>query len=140
MKSLIKISKCSLITFSLIFIISCNNEKSTKLKLENQSTMKTIESKHITLINPFEVPTGKLKESIKYWELGRNFLKTQPGYISTKLHQSIKDDTRFQLINIAIWESSQAFKNATTKMHKKFGAPPVEGLKANPALYTVIRE
>ena len=139
MKSILKFSKCSLITFSLLFITSCNDGNNTKIKIENQSIMKTTEPKHIILINPFEVPKGTLEETIKYWESGRDFLKTQPGYVSTKLHQSIIDDARFQLINIAIWESPQEFKDATTKMHKKFGIP-VEGLKANPSLYTVIRE
>lgn len=64
----------------------------------------------------------------------------EPGYISTKLHRSIKNDARFQLVNVATWETPEAFMNASKKMASELGVSPVEGLKANPALYTVIRE
>ena len=102
--------------------------------------MEKTDSNQVTLINSFEVPTGQLKESIKYWEDCRDFLKVQPGYISTKLHQSIKEDARFLLVNVAIWESPKAFKEATKKMQKAIGTPPVVGLKPNASLYTVIRQ
>lgn len=97
-------------------------------------------NKQVILINPFEVPTGKLDASIQYWEACRDFLKQQPGYVSTKLHQSLKDDTTFQLVNIAVWESPEDFMKAATKMRKELGVPPVEGLKANPGLYKIVRE
>ncbi|MBV7440020.1 antibiotic biosynthesis monooxygenase [Weeksellaceae bacterium TAE3-ERU29] len=102
--------------------------------------MKTSENKQVTLINPFEVPAGKLDASIQYWEACRDFLKQQPGYVSTKLHQSLKDDATFQLVNIAVWESPEGFMKATTKMRKELGVPPVEGLKPHPSLYKMIRE
>jgi len=107
---------------------------------ENQTTMKTDAPNHIILINPFEVPQGKLEESIKYWEACRDFLKEQPGYVSTKLHKSIKDDAKFELINIAVWENPKVFSEATQKMIKELGVPPVEGLKPNPSLYEIVRE
>ncbi len=132
----VKISRLALIAFLLIGMISCNNEKKTK----NKSNMETSKSEHIILINPFEVPKGKLEESVIYWEACRDFLKKQPGYISTKLHQSIKDDAKFELINVAVWESPKAFTEASQKMAKELGVPPTEGLKANPSLYTVISE
>lgn len=102
--------------------------------------MKKPKPEYITLINSFEVPVGKLEASIKYWEACRDFLKKEHGYISTKLHQSVGDGARFQLVNIAIWETPQAFMDASKKMNKELNIPPTEGLKANPALYTIIRE
>jgi len=69
--------------------------------------------KVITLINPFEVPENMLEESIAFWEQARDFLQTQPGYISTDLHQSIIGDARFVLINVAKWESAEAFMAAS---------------------------
>lgn len=125
-----------LITFLLFSINSCNNLGSPKAK----SNLETADSDHIILINPFEVPQGKLEESITYWEACRDFLKKQPGYISTELHQSIKDNSRFQLINVAVWESTKAFTEASQKMAKELGVPPPEELKANPSLYTIIRK
>lgn len=102
--------------------------------------METINSEHVTLINSFEVPAGKLQASIAFWESCRDFLKNQPGYVSTKLHQSITSDAKFQLVNVAIWTSPQAFVNATQKMRHELKAPPVEGLKPNASLYHAIRE
>lgn len=92
----------------------------------------------VTLINVFEVPEGALEETIKMWTKGRNFLQTQPGYVSTALHQSIAPDAKFALINIAIWESAEMFKAASAAMHAKGAAPQIEGLSFTPGLYTVV--
>ena len=102
-------------------------------------------SNQVILINPFIVPEGKLEESIKYWESHRDFLKDQPGYISTKLHQTLQDqsflgEATYELINVAIWESQAAFNSAVQKMRTELGSASVEGLKGDPALYYVIRE
>lgn len=132
----IRISKIAFIAILLISITSCNDKKSSK----NNSNMENSKSEHITLINPFEVPQGKLDESVIYWEACRDFLKKEPGYISTKLHQSIKDGSKFMLINVAVWESPKAFTEASRKMAKELGVAPPEGLKANPSLYTEIRD
>ncbi|WP_298539954.1 antibiotic biosynthesis monooxygenase family protein [uncultured Aquimarina sp.] len=127
-----------LATKILIVLIatSCLNKEET----ENKSNMENNDLEYITLINPFEVPEGKLAESVTYWEACRDFLKNQPGYVSTKLHQSIKGDAKFMLINVAVWESPKAFTEASQKMAKELGVSPPEGLKANPSLYTVISE
>ena len=121
---------------AVITVTSCLNKEKT----ENRTNMDTNKIEHITLINPFEVPDGKLEESIVYWEACRDFLKKEPGYISTKLHQSIKGNTKFMLINVAVWESPKAFTEASQKMAKELGVAPPEGLRANPSLYTVISE
>lgn len=55
----------------------------------------------VTLISVFEVPAGKLDETVAMWERARDFLQTRPGYISTALHHSILPNARFQLVNIA---------------------------------------
>ena len=96
------------------------------------------EGDNITLINVFEVPEGKLEESIQYWKLSRDFLQTQPGYVSTALHQSIAPDAKYMLVNVAVWESAEAFKAASGNMMQNSGIAPVEGLKFTPGLYTVI--
>ena len=43
-------------------------------------------------------------------------MNNQPGYVSTNLHQSFQDDATYQLMNIAIWESQEAFYLAAKKM------------------------
>ena len=93
----------------------------------------------ITLINPFEVPEGKMEETVKMWEQARDFLKVQPGYISTALHQATSPNARFPLINVAKWASAEAFMTATKKMQAEAGLPKITGVVANPALFRVIR-
>ena len=97
----------------------------------------------VILINPFTVPAGKLEETIQFWEKARDFLAKEPGYVSTKLHQSLNPEATYQLINIAEWKNAEAFRNATQKMRMYFKAqkiPMVAGLRYDPALYRIIRE
>nr|WP_299487885.1 antibiotic biosynthesis monooxygenase family protein [uncultured Allomuricauda sp.] len=136
MYTTINILRSFFIAFLLINLSSCISEGKPK----NKSSMDVKNSEYIILINPFEVPSGKLEESVAYWEACRDFLKKQPGYISTKLHKSIKDDAKFELINVAVWESPKAFTEASRKMAKELEVLPTEGLKANPSLYTIISE
>ena len=93
----------------------------------------------VILINPFTVPEGKVEEAIVLWEAGRDFLAQQPGYRSTKLHQSLFADAPHQLINVAEWDSIEAFRAAITKMRGLPDFPLVEGVGSAPQLYRVIR-
>ncbi|MFW2367411.1 MAG: antibiotic biosynthesis monooxygenase family protein [Desulforhopalus sp.] len=107
------------------------------------ATASNAKAENVVLINPFTVPALKLEESIVFWEKARDFLKQEPGYVSTKLHQSLKPDATYQLVNVAEWESAEAFKSASQKMRDYFRSEKinmVEGLKNDPALYRVIRK
>ncbi len=107
---------------------------------ENQAvTASTDSDSHVILINPFIVPSGKLEAAIELWEQGRDFLKTQPGYISTALHQSVQDDAQYRLINVAKWKSVAAFRAASEKMRQAAALTPVAGVTSAPSLYKVIR-
>ena len=93
----------------------------------------------VTLINPFEVPADKLDEAIAMWEQARDYLMQQPGYISTELHQAMAPDAPFPLVNVAKWESIEAFMSATKNMQAEGNIPRIEGVRGGPQLYTVIR-
>lgn len=93
----------------------------------------------VTLINAFEIDEDKLGETISFWERARDFLATQPGYISTRLHQSLSPDARFQLVNVARWESPQAFQAAIGKMRASGLGSEMKGTVFHAALYEVIR-
>ena len=92
----------------------------------------------VVLINTFEVPEGQRGAAIAAWEDARDFLAAQPGYISTSLHGAAMPDARFELVNVAKWESPEAFLAATQAMREAGVFQPPEGVIANPALYTVI--
>ncbi|MDJ0992503.1 MAG: antibiotic biosynthesis monooxygenase family protein [Dinoroseobacter sp.] len=92
----------------------------------------------VVLINTFEVPKGQREATITAWEAARDFLAEQPGYISTELHGSVTQQARFELVNVARWESAQAFMAATEEMRAAGVFQPPADVIANPALYTVI--
>ena len=93
----------------------------------------------VILINAFEVPSDQQEAVIAAWEDARDFLSTQPGYVDTALHSAVTPDARFELVNIARWESPEAFMAATQAMRASGVFVPPQGTVANPALYTIIR-
>ncbi|WP_420334447.1 antibiotic biosynthesis monooxygenase family protein [Roseibium sp.] len=109
--------------------------------LTGASAMATdIETKGpVTLINAFEVPVDQVDATVAFWEKSRDFLKEQPGYISTRLHQALAPDAKFQLINVARWESPEAFQAAIRKMREGLQLPEGRGPVFHSALYRVIR-
>ena len=94
----------------------------------------------ITLINSFEVPQDRLADAIRGWEKAHDFLKQQPGYITTRLHQSLSPQAKFQLVNVALWESPETYRSAIQKLGKSGIVAEFKGIDFHAALYTVIRE
>ncbi|MEM7444398.1 MAG: antibiotic biosynthesis monooxygenase family protein [Pseudomonadota bacterium] len=95
---------------------------------------------NVVLINTFTVPVEALDQTIAMWEMARDYLMTQPGYVSTRLHQSLSPDARYLLINVAQWESPESYESATQSMWQEADLPRIEGVVPGPELYTVIRE
>ena len=93
----------------------------------------------VVLINAFEVPKGKEAEALASWQKSADFLKTQDGYISTRLHQNLDPNGKFHLVNVAVWRSADDFKRATAKMRETMPDNQVEGVKFTPSLFRVIK-
>ena len=68
------------------------------------------ESSPVILVNVFQVAEADIPALLKAWENDANWMKTQPGYISTQLHQAIGGSTLF--LNYAVWESVAHFRAA----------------------------
>jgi heme-degrading monooxygenase HmoA len=49
---------------------------------------------------------------VKAWAHDADFMKEQPGYISTQLHKGIAGSSTY--INYAIWQDVECFRNAFT--------------------------
>jgi heme-degrading monooxygenase HmoA len=90
----------------------------------------------IILINAFEVPQEEDEAFLDGWERQREFLNAQQGYISTRLHRSLSPDAEFRFVNVALWESQQAFRDATSQL--QFRAAPVP-FRFHASLYEVVR-
>ena len=64
------------------------------------------------LVNFFQVDEADIPALLKAWEADANWMKKQPAYISTQLHQGIAGSTAF--MNYALWESVAHFRAAFT--------------------------
>jgi heme oxygenase (mycobilin-producing) len=95
----------------------------------------------VILINVFSVPKGKEDDFVKWWQDVKASITKQPGFISGKFHRSIKPDSKFNFINVAIWESEDVY----WKAYEKSAAPMKSkldnmGAEMVPALYNVAFE
>jgi heme-degrading monooxygenase HmoA len=64
----------------------------------------------VVLVNVFQVAEPDIAALLKSWENDANWMKKQPGYISTQLHRGIGGSTVF--LNYAVWESVAHFRAA----------------------------
>ena len=64
----------------------------------------------VVLVNIFQVAQADIPALVEAWEADANWMKLQPGYISTQLHQGIAGSTVF--MNYAVWQSVAHFRTA----------------------------
>jgi heme-degrading monooxygenase HmoA len=103
----------------------------------------TPDSGPITLINVFEIPPDDVEQFLQQWHERAGFLGMQPGFRSLRLHRAIHPDTRFQLVNVAEWDSAEALQAATAQdFFQQSAQHSVQELAvaAHPAVYRVIIE
>ncbi len=105
-------------------------------KVSIMDQMKTNQSP-VTLVNIFDVGEADIPALMKAWEDDANWMKKQPGYISTQLHKGIAGSTVF--MNYAVWESVEHFRNAFShpEFQKAMEAYPSSSV-ASPHLFSTI--
>jgi heme-degrading monooxygenase HmoA len=92
----------------------------------------------VVLINAFEVPPDGDDAFLAAWEQSRQFLRTQPGYLATRLHRSISAQADFRFVNIGRYHSPQAFQAAVGQPGFRQAAAAIQH-RAHPGLYQVVR-
>ncbi|MBN8605764.1 MAG: antibiotic biosynthesis monooxygenase [Caulobacterales bacterium] len=70
------------------------------------------------LVNLFEVDADDEAALLVAWEADANWMKRQPGYISTQLHRAVGGGRLY--LNYAVWESVAHFRAAFT--HPEFSS------------------
>jgi len=66
----------------------------------------------VVLINKFTVPAAEAEQLVRAWADDADWMKRQPGFISTQLHRGIAGSGVF--VNYAVWESTEHFRAAFT--------------------------
>ncbi|MFI6314513.1 DJ-1/PfpI family protein [Nocardia fusca] len=62
----------------------------------------------VTFVNAIELPAERIDEFIHQWRARAALMRTAPGFRDVRLHRAILPDARFQLVNIAHWDSAEA--------------------------------
>jgi heme oxygenase (mycobilin-producing) len=97
----------------------------------------------VTFINVFGVPVEQIDTLIAHWRERAKIMSTAPGFRDARLHRALSSPTRFQIVNVAHWESQQAWEAATANPEFQDGLRALAEdaevqISANPALYQVV--
>ncbi len=90
----------------------------------------------VTLINPFHISSVQESAFVQSWKETAAVFAAKSGYLDTRLHQSLDPNARFRFVNVAHWESADAWSEAMKAFPPREGGTP--GVEANPALYTLV--
>jgi heme-degrading monooxygenase HmoA len=71
-----------------------------------------VDASPVVLINVFTLDKADEQALLKAWEHDAQFMKQQPGFISTQLHRAIGESPTY--LNYAVWESTTSFRAAFT--------------------------
>jgi heme-degrading monooxygenase HmoA len=77
-----------------------------------------IDTGPIVLVNVFTLDTSDEPTFLAAWQTDADFMKKQPGFISTQLHRALGDSPTY--LNYAVWETNADFRAAFT--HPEFRA------------------
>ena len=99
----------------------------------------------VALINIFEVSAEHVEAFITQWRERAALMSTKPGFIDSRLHRAMSSDARFQLVNVAHWNSADAQQAATSdpEFQKRVSAAMANrgmSISSNPELYRVVVE
>jgi heme-degrading monooxygenase HmoA len=84
-----------------------------------------VDASPVVLVNVFTLDKADEQTFLQAWQDDADFMKRQPGFISTQLHRAIGESPTY--LNYAVWESTADFRAAF--MHPKF----VAKLSAHPS-------
>ncbi|MFD8492919.1 antibiotic biosynthesis monooxygenase family protein [Amycolatopsis sp. NPDC059657] len=97
--------------------------------------------KQVTFINVIELPAAEVDAFIVQWRERAMLTTTTPGFRDFRLHRAKLSDARFQLINVAHWDSEEAYRDAIADPAFRAAMRGVPGfVSASPALYDVVVE
>lgn len=91
----------------------------------------------VTLLNAFIVPEDKEEEFLENWRNTTQVFAKAPGFIETHLHRNTGvGNPAFRFINIATWESAEAWRATHDDYKPKENLIP--GVVGHPAIFESI--
>ena len=95
--------------------------------------------KQITAIVAYEVSAEDSERFLDSWEKANEFLKDQPGLVSTALHRAESANPDFRFVNVSCWESADAFRAATQSQGFRDASGRLEPFPIHASVYEVVR-
>jgi len=72
----------------------------------------TVDASPVVLVNVFTLDKADEQAFLETWRDDAEFMKRQPGFISTQLHRAIGESPTY--LNYAVWETTAHFRAAFT--------------------------
>jgi len=96
----------------------------------------------VTLINSFDVGPGREAAFVAMWHTLAAWFRTQPGYVSNRLHRAVSANAAYQFVNVVQWRSEAEYQAAhrSPEFLEQVQAPEWQEFPNRPALYEVILE
>jgi len=99
----------------------------------------------VTFINVFEIPADQVDRFVEGWRERARIMSRAPGFRDSRLHRAMSTESRFQLVNVAHWDSREAWEAATANPEFQANLAALAEdtgarISANPALYQVAVE
>ena len=93
-----------------------------------------VDASPVVLVNVFTLDKADEGALLKAWRHDAQFMKEQPGFISTQLHRAIGESPTY--LNYAVWESTAAFRAAFSnpEFHNRLSKYPASTI-ATPHLF-----
>ena len=93
----------------------------------------------VVFINLFEVPAGRDEAFLARWQQVNDYMRARPGYQAHRLHRAFGDDARYRYVNVATWESAEAWRSAHDETFRGLVAQPEwREFPSTPALFEVV--
>jgi len=71
-----------------------------------------VDASPVVLVNIFTLDKADEQAFLEAWQDDAQFMKQQPGFISTQLHRAIGEGSAY--LNYAVWETTAHFRAAFT--------------------------
>ncbi|MCP2320057.1 Heme-degrading monooxygenase HmoA [Nocardia amikacinitolerans] len=66
----------------------------------------------VTFVNVFEIAPETVTEFTEGWGERARMMRAAPGFRAVRLHRALSEQARFQLVNVAQWDSLEAWQAA----------------------------
>src|SRR4051794_14149190 len=95
----------------------------------------------VTLMNSFLVPEGRDEAFVDLWTETSLYFRSQPGFLSLRLHRAATPGTEFRYVNVARWASDEAYRapHGTDEFRRLVTQEAWKEFPSTPVLYDVVR-